>query len=136
MAEFVSAIVALVAIGAQAGNSLYDISKTIKEAPDEFLNLWTEEAEFRRVLSSVLEERQLDQLTPAQNRSYNEIDKVLERSFEKLQEVRLLVHKLTKKKRSNKGPLRVDRIKWIVMVKKARKLQEDLYAQKSAIQEM
>ena len=136
MAEYVSAIVALVATGAQAGNILYDISKTIKEAPDEFLNLWTEEAEFRRVLSSVLEERQLDQLTPAQNRSYNEIDKVLERSFKKLQEVRLLVHKLTKKKRSNKGPLRVDRIKWIVMVKKARKLQEDLYAQKSAIQEM
>ena len=137
MAEFVSAIVALVAVGAQVGNSLHDISTTIKDAPDEFQKLWTEEAEFRRILSEILEARQLDQLPLAKNKSRTDIDTILERSFEKLQEVRILVQNVSKQQQyREKGTLRVDRLKWMTKVRKARKMQEDLRVQKSTIQAM
>lgn len=82
--------------------------------------------------SSVLEARQAGQLPLARTKSHNDIDKVLERSFEKMHEVRILVQKLSNKQYSDKGTLHVNRLKWLTKVKKARKLQEYLYFQKSA----
>ncbi len=136
MAEFVGAIVGLVAAGVQVAGSLNDLIANIREAPKEFKALWTEEAEFREIVSEVLEARQLGNLPLPREESSSYAEVVLERSFEKLQEVRHLVQSVIKQKHDPTASPRVNKLKWVLKVKKAQKVQNELRLQKSAIHTM
>ena len=136
MAEFVGAIVGLVATGVQVGGSLNDLITNIREAPKEFKALWTEEAEFREILSEVLEARQLGDLPIRKKESGSYAEIVLERSFEKLQEVRHLIQSVIKEKHDPTASPRVNKLKWVLKVRKVQKVQNELRLQKSAIHTM
>lgn len=58
MVEFVSAIVGLIAVGAKVSDSIYTLIDTLKDAPNEFLALSNELADFQLVLSKVIEVRE------------------------------------------------------------------------------
>lgn len=47
MAEFVSAIVGLIAVGAKVSDSIYTLIDTLKDAPNEFLALSNEVTDFQ-----------------------------------------------------------------------------------------
>ena len=136
MAEFVGAIIGLVATGIKVGGSLNDLIANIREAPREFKALWMEEAEFREIVSEVLEARQLGDLPIQKEGSGNYMEIVLERSFEKLQEVRHLVQSVIKQQHDPTASPRVNKLKWVLKVRKAQKVQNELRLQKSAIHTM
>lgn len=55
MAEFASAIVGLIAVGAKTSNSLHTLINTFRDAPNKILALSDEVTDFRIILSSLLE---------------------------------------------------------------------------------
>ncbi|KAL9039953.1 MAG: hypothetical protein Q9214_004671 [Letrouitia sp. 1 TL-2023] len=133
MAELVGAIIGLVATGVRVGGGLNELIANIKEAPKEFRALWTDEAEFREILSEVLEAQQLADLPVLKEGSSNYAGLVVQRSFEKLQEVRDLVQSVVKDRDDQTASPRVNRVKWLLKVKSLHKIQQDLQVQKSAV---
>ena len=134
MAEFASTIVGLVAVGVQVGTCLHDLVDAIRDAPKEFQKLWEEEKEFRQELSQVLEARQLGEIPVPKNKSFDHVDVLLERAFDKLQEMRLLVREVSEKRQDAGANVRVNKMKWLYKVKKVKKLQEELRLQRAAVQ--
>jgi hypothetical protein len=63
MAEFVSAIIGLIAVGANMSNNLHTLIDTFKNAPNEILALFNEVNDFRTMLSSLLEINNLEERT-------------------------------------------------------------------------
>ena len=134
MAELASTIVGVVAVGVQVGTCLHGLVDTIRDAPKEFQRLWEEEKEFREELSEVLEARQLGEISVSKNKSFDHVDVLLERAFDKLREMRLLVREVSEKRQDNSANVRVNKIKWLYKVTKVKKLQEELRLQKAAVQ--
>lgn len=131
MAEFVSAIVGLIAVGAQIGDSLYTLIDTIKDAPNEFLALSDEVTDFRQVLAKVIEVRKSGGLYLNENKADDGIDVALKRSERILQDVDALVRKVTSEQQDEANSSKVNRISWLRKTKKASKIQTALRAQKS-----
>ena len=127
MAEFVSAIIGLVAFGVQVGDSLHGLIDTLKEAPKEFRDLLNEITDFRLVLSKLETVRDRGEL------SENGFQAILQRGEDTLREVDRLVKKLTKQSGHDGQDSQVNRIKWLRRIKQARKLQDTLRWQKSSI---
>ena len=134
MAGLASTIVGLVAVGVQVGTCLHDLVDAIRDAPKEFQTLWEEEKEFRQELSEVLEARQLGEIPLSKNKSFDHVDVLLGRAFDKLREMRLLVREVSEKRQDTSANVRVNKMKWLYKVKKVKKLQDELRLQKAAVQ--
>ena len=133
MAEFVSAILGLAAIGASAGNSLYSLVDTIKDAPNEFLALSNEVTDFRLFLSKIEEAWEAGQLSVEENKSGDDIDPMLKRGGETLKEVETLVKEVARQKGKEGQNTRIRRIQWLRRSRKAKKLQEVLRVLRSSL---
>lgn len=133
MAEFASAIVGLLVAGAKVGDTLHTLIDTFKDAPNEFLALSNEITDFQLVLSKVAEARELGELSVEDSRPNSGFDIVLKRGKEILQEVERLAQEVVKQQQGKGEGTQVNRIKWLRRVKKARKLQNGLQAQKSSL---
>lgn len=114
MAEFISAIVGLLAAGAKVSGSIYTLIDTLKDAPNEFLALSNEVTDFQLILSRVIEVRESGELSVEDERPDGGFDILIERGKKTLQDV-------------------VNRIKWLRRAKKAKKLKNSLQAQKSSL---
>lgn len=132
MAEFVSAIVALVAAGAKAGDSLYTLIDTIKDAPSEFLDLSNEVSDFRLIISKIIEAQEFEDLTTNKG-SKDELSTILERGKGILEEVAGLVQEVSKQQENSRELAQVNRFRWLRRVKKAKKLQCRLQRQKLSL---
>lgn len=69
MAELVSAIVGLIAVGAKVSDSIYTLIDTLKDAPNEFLALSNEVTDFQLVLSKVIEVRESGEVSAEDGRT-------------------------------------------------------------------
>jgi Fungal N-terminal domain of STAND proteins len=127
MAEFVSAIIGLVAVGAQVGNTFYGLIDTFKDAPEEFLDLSNEVQEFRKVVSRLEEARNSKEFAD------DGLDVLLQQCTKTLQQVDRLGQKLLKKKDKGNGETQVERIKWLASTNRAKKLREVLRWQKASL---
>lgn len=133
MAEFVSAILGLAAIGASAGNSLYSLVDTIKDAPNEFLALSNEVTDFRLFLSKIEEAWKAGQLSVEENKSGDDIGPMLKKGGETLKEVETLVKEVARQKGKEGQNTRIRRIQWLRRSRKAKKLQEVLRVLRSSL---
>lgn len=127
MAEFISAIVGLVAIGVQVGNGLQSLIETVKDAPHEFLDLSKEVTDFRIAITRAEEARKHAKVTEAG------LENILRNGAETLQQIDGLVRKLVKQNRKCEHDQQINRIKWLASSKKAGKLQQQLRWQRSSI---
>lgn len=133
MAEFVSAIVGLIAVGAKVSDSIYTLIDTLKDAPNEFLALSNEVTDFQLVLSKVIEVRESGEVSAEDGRTDGGFDIVIKRGKRVLQDVENLVQEVIKQQHGKSEGSQVNRIKWLRRVKKAHKLKNDLQAQKSSL---
>lgn len=133
MAEFVSAIVGLIAVGAKVSDSIYTLIDTLKDAPNEFLALSNEVTDFQLVLSKVIEVRESGEVSVKDDRTDGGFGIVIKRGKKVLQDVENLVQEVIKQQRGKSEGSQVNRIKWLRRVKKAQKLRNDLQAQKSSL---
>jgi exonuclease VII small subunit len=133
MAEFVSAVLGLVVVGAEVGDSLYALIDTFKNAPREFLELSNEVTDFRAALSRLIEARESGELGLEESTRDSGLDGVVGRGKEIIQEVEELVKKVIKQQHGETEGTQVNRIRWLRRVKKAKNLQERLRAQKSSL---
>lgn len=133
MAEFISAIVGLLAAGAKVSNSIYTLIDTLKDAPNEFLALSNEVTDFQLILSRVIEVRESGELSSEDERPDGGFDILIERGRKILQDVENLVQEVIKQQCGKSEGSHVNRIKWLRRAKKAKKLQNSLQAQKSSL---
>lgn len=112
MAEFVSAIIGLVAIGIQVGNGLQSLIETAKDAPHEFLDLSKEISDFRAIITRLEEARNRGKISEAG------LVNILRNGAETLQQVDGLVRKLVKQNRKCEHDQQINRIKWLANSKK------------------
>lgn len=131
MAEFISAIVGLLAAGAKVSGSIYTLIDTLKDAPNEFLALSNEVTDFQLILSRVIEVRESGELSVEDERPDGGFDILIERGKKILQDVENLVQEVIKQHKSEGS--QVNRIKWLRRAKKAKKLKNSLQAQKSSL---
>ncbi|VUC31018.1 unnamed protein product [Clonostachys rosea] len=131
MAEFASAVVGLIAVGARVGESIYDLITTLKDAPHEFLALSNEVTEFRVILMRLTETPDAKIGGPRAG-----LNIVLRNSKTILEEVERQIQ-LVRKVGVATGDIDittpVDRIRWLRKVKKAQKLQLSLRMQKITV---
>jgi len=129
MAEFASAVVGLVAAGAEAGSALYSLISTLKDAPTEFLALYDEVTDFRAILARLVEAAESGDIdaggTAALRPRADDIVTEIENLLAKVQ-------KVGSGGRDGAGG-RVDRIRWLRRARKAKKLEERLGALKGSI---
>jgi hypothetical protein len=132
MAEFVSAVVGLIAVGAKIGDSLYTVIDTLKDAPNEFLALSDEVTDFRQVLAKVIEVRQSGRLGLGlnENKADDRMDVALKNGMNILQDIDALVRKVSCEQQDKE---RVNRLSWLRRAKRASKLQTALRVQKSSL---
>jgi hypothetical protein len=134
MAEFVSAVIGLIAVGAKTSNSLHTLIDTFKDAPNEILALSDEVNDFRAMLSSVLEVNDLGGRTSEEHDTAHIcLDGTVKKGQHIIQKVEALIVKVRKEGLEKDGETHVNRFQWMRMVKKAKKLQELLRAQKSTM---
>lgn len=124
MAEFVSAIVGLIAVGAKVSDSIYTLIDTLKDAPNEFLALSNEVTDFQLVLSKVIEVRESGEVSAEDGRTDGGFDIVIKRGKKVLQDVENLVQEVIKQQHGKSEGSQVNRIKWLRRVKKAQKLMQ------------
>lgn len=133
MAEFISAIVGLLAAGAKVSGSIYTLIDTLKDAPNELLALSNELTDFQLILSRVIEVRESGELSVEDEIPDGGFDILIERSKKILQDVENLVQEVIKQQCGKSKGSQVNRIKWLRRAKKAKKLKNSLQAQKSSL---
>lgn len=126
MAEFVGAIVGLVAVGGTVGHKVYQAVEAFKDAPDEFLALSNEITDFRLILNIVERALQNNQIPPVVLADIDLVALVL-RSNATLNEIAAL---LAKVRRVESPGLDVRRRKWVTTAAKAKSLQKRLKSHK------
>ncbi|KAI3328112.1 ankyrin [Xylariaceae sp. AK1471] len=131
MAEFVSAIIGLVAFGATVGNSLYSLIDTLKGAPNEILALSDEVTDFRSILSQLLEARSSEEF--AHQSCLIDLYPAERKGRKILEEVEILIQHVLKETSLVGRVTKVDRVMWLRYAKKATKLQNALRVQKATI---
>jgi len=132
MAEFISAIVGLIAVGGHVGNRVYQAVEAFKEAPDEFLALSNEITDFRLILNTV--ERALREgCVPQIVLDEVDFNDILKRSKETFDEIMAL---LTKVQRLEVSDLEVKRRKWMTNARKAKGLQKKVKGHKMLLSTM
>ena len=122
MAEFVSAIVGLVAAGAATGNSLYGVIDSWRSAPAEFQSLSNSVTDLRTILDRVNELLDNGTLLTTSDQRANNFSSVIERSKSLFDNVDHLSRKLVK---SQQGISTVRRPKWLRYKRHAAKLQAE-----------
>ena len=120
MAEFISAIVGLVAVGAHVGRKAYQAVEAFKDAPDEFLALSNEIADFRLILNTVEEGLRNNSITPAILAGID-LDTLVQGSRETFDEIIALFAKVQRVEDSNPE---VRRRKWVIKANQAKVLQK------------
>ncbi|KAI0809951.1 ankyrin [Xylaria sp. FL0064] len=131
MAEFVSAIVGLVAFGATVGNSLYTLIDTLKDAPNELLALSDEVTDFWSILSQLLEAQSSGEF--ANHDCLRDLQVAERKGRNILEEVETLIDNVLKERSLAARVTKVDRARWLQYAKKAAKLQRSLRTQKATI---
>ncbi|KAI9791850.1 MAG: hypothetical protein M1816_003395 [Peltula sp. TS41687] len=126
MAEFISAIIGLVAIGASASHSLYNLVDTVRDAPNEFLALSNEVTDFRLVLSRFKDAWQTGQIAIEKSKEQDVVDLMFKRSARTLGDIDSLARKIVKQQGAHPADLKIHRMEWLLRSKKAKKLQEAL----------
>ncbi|WEW57922.1 hypothetical protein PRK78_003389 [Emydomyces testavorans] len=134
MAEFASAIFGLIAVGAKTSNSLYTLIDTFRDAPNEILALSDEVTDFRKMLSSLLEVNDLGEWTPEEHDTAKICLKgAVKNGQHVIENIQALINRVRKERLEKDGETQVNRFQWMRIVKKAKKLQELLRVQKSAM---
>ena len=113
MAEFVSAVVGLVVVGVQVGDQIRGFIETLKEAPDELLDLSQEIVQLNAALTKLKQDEKGGLLEDDCLNYLNEDGQKI------LLEVEVFVQEL---RRPNSEGFR--RMKWAVKKEKAKKLRE------------
>ena len=133
MAEFASALVALVGAGAKVGGSLYTLIHTLKDAPSEFFALSDEIADFRSMLSRLLDTVTSEDVVAICSRQANDIDIMRLKGEQTVRGIEVLVAKVRKEGQAGEKSNQVKKIRWLRNVSQAEKLRERLQAQKITI---
>ena len=133
MAEFVSAIVGIVAVAATTADTLQEVVSTVKDAPTEYYDLAVEVNDFKKVLEKVATARESNRIQDG------DLDTILAHAQDRLQQVSVLVEKLKRDRRAagpgNEGQ-RVSRLKWLMRTKEVCKLRDSLQRHKTSISNM
>jgi hypothetical protein len=130
MAEFVSSVVGLIAVGAKIGDSFYTRIDTIKDAPNEFLAFSDEVTDFRQVLAKVIELRKSGGLGLNENKADDRMDVALKNGMKILQDIDSLSRKVSCEQQDKE---KVNRLSWLRRAKRASKLQTALRVQKLSL---
>lgn len=133
MAEFASAIIGLAGVGAKVGGSLYTLIRTLKHAPNEFLALSDEITDFRSMLSRLLDITASGEVDVVGDGLAKDLDMVRQRGEQIVNEVEVLVTKVSKESGKEVGGNEVKKIQWLRYINQAKSLQERLRAQKVTI---
>lgn len=126
MAEFVSAIVGLVAVGANVGQKLYQAAKSFKHAQDEFLALSNEITDFRLILNAV-EMVLRDSVIPEATIPEVNLASLLQQCHETFDQVSALVIEI---QHIGTMEAKVKRRKWLVKAREACALREKIKGHK------
>ncbi|KAK7398740.1 hypothetical protein QQX98_011884 [Neonectria punicea] len=120
MAEYASAIVGLIAVGAHVNHKTYQAVKSFKHAQAEFLALSNEITEFCLILKAVETALSGDSLPQA---AVAEVDlaNLLQQSHETINEVSAL---LSETQAVGDTEITANRRKWLVKARRAKSLQE------------
>lgn len=114
--------------------ALHSLIETYKDAPMEILAFIDEVRAFRTMLSMLEEVDSLEQWTP-EERAENEtcLGGILENGKRIAQKIDKLIDKVQKEGLRKNGEIQVNRLLWVRIIKKARKLQESLRTQKAIL---
>jgi hypothetical protein len=134
MAEFVSAIVGLIAVGARTGDGLHSLIDTFKGAPNEILALFEEMKEFQAMLSDLLEVSGLEEST-SENQVTSNIDfsSIVKNGQQTVEKIDALIARVRRERFGQPSETQVNRFQWVWVAKKAKKLQELLRVQKATM---
>ncbi|KAJ4301694.1 hypothetical protein N0V90_003787 [Kalmusia sp. IMI 367209] len=134
MAEFASAIVGLAAVGIGISKGLHRLIETFKDAPTEILALSDEANAFWTMLSKMEEVDELEEGTQEEREdAKNCIEGVIKNGKHIAQEVGQLINKVQKEGLEADGKTQINKLRWLRIAKKAKKLQESLRVQKTIV---
>ena len=126
MADFVSAIVGLIAVGTHVGHKAYRVVAAFKDAQDEFLALSNEITDFRLVLNTV--ERALaDDRIPRVTLAEVDLAEVVRQSHHTFDQVSALLAKLQRQDATEPD---VKRPRWAASARNAHTLQKKIRGHK------
>ena len=134
MAEFVSAIVGLIAVGARTADGLHSLIDTFKGAPNEISALFNEMKQFQAMLSDLLEVSDLEEPTSEDQVTSNiGFSSIVKNGQQTVEKINALITKVRQERIGRPGETQINKFQWVWVVKKAKKLQESLRVQKATM---
>ncbi|KAF2678086.1 hypothetical protein K458DRAFT_317874 [Lentithecium fluviatile CBS 122367] len=121
MAEFVSAIIEFVAVGAKTGNGLHSPIDTFKDAPNEIRALSDEVDHFQAMLSKLLD---LDDPKEWASEKHDAakigVGGMVKNGQQIIEKIGALIEKARRERLAKDGENQVNKFQWVRMVRKER----------------